>query len=354
MADQYDEALKLLTGTGPEYGKGRANDGAIVAASLAALERPQTVVPWLKAYLERLQPMPPARVPLTRNNWRTALGKWNRVSDWIQFFRRELEQVPWTHVVADWLPRLAPGLSGGAGHPLLRTAEALHHLATEESSLRKGELAESLGYWAGRYLKLPGILGSTAAGNLSPSDALARITWQHKDRPPRFKDISAGLKNLTGFPSFAGVINLVAIPPQPRALISQITGSMARVQLAHNQAPAKLVPFIHGLTVPGALRSVLPHLREEDMPALLRYGWQFAGAIYTIYGRANPVESWDQPPVDTEALADRAVATGNEHAILLCRTCLQENAEEPNAAYLAAAWDAAGRLMPASLNESRP
>lgn len=344
MTETYDEALQLLAGTGPEYGGGRANDGAIVAASMVAMEQPQAVVPWVRAYLKRLEPLPPPGTAITRNSWRGAMGDWSRVGDWVQFFQQELSQASWPRVVGDWVPRLAPGLSGASGHALIRTAVTVRNLRQEDSELRRDELAQGLAYWASRYLKLPGILGSSAAGKLAPVEALEHVKWQHKDRPPQLKNLSAGLQKLVGFPSFAGVINLVLIPEEPVELISQITEALVRVYLANSHMPAKLLPFIHAVTVPAAIRHVIPHVRPDEVVPLVRYGWQFAGAMYAIYGRTNPVEEWDQPRAGRAELISRAIAGGNEHAILFAGTCLEEFDDSGSSVYLAAAADALQRL----------
>lgn len=344
MWDVYDEALKMLAGTAPEYGEGQPNSGATVAASMVVMQQGHAVVPWLRDYMGRLESMPAPGSPIRRDNWRQALGQRSRATEWADFFQRELHQATWRQVVSDWISKLAPGLSGGGGHALLRTAAVLASLAAEESDLRKLELGRALGYWASRYLKLPGIVGSATGGNLAPAEALTRIKWQHKDRPRRFKGLGAGLHGLAGFPSFVGVVNLIAIPDDPLALIPQITEAMTRVYLAHSHDEEKLLACIQGVAVASALRSIAPHLPPAGVAPLLRYGWQFAGAIYTIYGRANPVESWDQPEPVRADLFERAVATGNEHAILFAGACLREYEQAPNPVYLAAAGDAVNRL----------
>ena len=344
MLNVYDEALALLAGTAPEYAEGQPNSGATVAAAMVTMDQSHAVVPWLKDYLGRLEPMPAPGEAITRDNWRQALGHGSRASDWTRFFQRELQQAPWRQVIGDWIPKLAPGLSGGGGHPLLHTAAALVGLVAEDHALRKDELGRALGHWASRYLKLPGIVGSTTGGNMSPAEALARIKWQHKDKPRRFKGLASGLQGLAGFPSFAGVVNLIAVPDDPLTLISQITESMTRVYLAHSHDEEKLLPFVQGVAIPSALRSIAPQLPSADVASLLRHGWQFAGAVYAIYGRANPAESWEQPEPERADLIEQAVASGNEHVILFVATCLHEYAAGPNPVYLAAAGDAVSRM----------
>jgi len=346
MPSAYNEALAILAGSGPEYGDGIANTGTVFSDCLITLGLSYAVDVWVQGYLSRLEPMPGPEQPITRDNWGSALGDMARVSDWVSFFRRELRQASWPVVLRDWLPRLAPGLAGAAGHGLLRTAHAIRNIAIEESNLLKDELAAGLGYWAARFLKLPGIIGSEPAGSLTPAEALSRIKWQYKKRPSRFTNISAGLEGLSGFSPFAGVINLVTIPDEPLEIISQITEVMARVFLSNSHDPAKVVPFIHALLVPSALRHVVPYVERECVSILVRYGWQFAGAMYTIYGRANPVEICERPGDDKAQLADRTIATGNEFAILFVAACLEEYDRDSRPAYLDAAREAIKQLAP--------
>lgn len=344
MPGAYDEALIIIAGTSPESGDGRANNGLIVADALVALDRPGDVVPWLRDYLSCLEPMPGAKQAITRNDWQSALGDMSRVSDWVAFFQRELQQVPWQVVIGDWIPRLAPGLAGATGCGFMRTATTIHYLAEEETELRKSELAQGLSYWAAHFLRLPGIPGSLTTGSFEPVEALSRIKWQHKKRPPGFVLIGEGLQGLSGFSPFVGVLNLVKIPAEPLELISQTTEAMARVFLAHIHERAKLIPFMYAMAVPSTLRYLIPHMEPAEAPILLRYGWQFAGAMYSIYGRANPVETWKQPGENQDQLIERAIASGNEHSIIYTAVCLREYAVNPQPVYLAAAWEAVERL----------
>ena len=336
--------MEILAGTSPEYGEGLSNHGPMAAQALMALHRPQAVVPWVQAYRSRLLDLPPSQAPIPRGEWQQALASFERVKDWIVFFRRELQQAEWQLVLRDWVPRLAPGLSGSGAHGLLRTAHAISSLSQEETAPRKAELAAGLGYWAARYLKLPGILGSSAAGALTPLQALSYIKWHHKRQNVRFRLISDGLRELAGYSPFTGVLNLVKLPDDPAAFISQVTDAMARVYLAHSHDPHALIAYLHAFTAASGLRDILPHLEPRGRHILLRHGWQFAGAIYAVFGQANPVDSFEVPREDAPALIDQAVNTGDEHAIKLTAACLREYSVNPNPVYLAVAWDAVSRL----------
>ncbi|MEE9465943.1 MAG: hypothetical protein V3W14_10265, partial [Candidatus Neomarinimicrobiota bacterium] len=214
MSVAYDDALRILTGTSPVYG-GRTNHGATVAMDLIELDRSDTVLPWVQRYRHRLEARLATKKVLNRHNYQVALGVMGRASDWVAFFQRELVEHTWPVVLNNWVPRLAPGLAGAAGNGLLRAAHAVNGLEAGDTKLRKAELAEGLGYWAARYLKLPGIPGGSGTGRWTPSEALAGIKWQHKQDLPEFSLISEGLRGLRGFAPFTGVINLVAMPDNP-------------------------------------------------------------------------------------------------------------------------------------------
>jgi hypothetical protein len=292
--------------------------------------------------------MPASTLPITRDNWQAALGHHDRICDWVKFFERELEHVGWNRILHDWLSRLLPGMSGAAGHAALRTASVVRNLILDETDARISELGIALGYWAGSFRKLPGILGSATSGTYSPLEALFHIKWQHKDQLPHFPSLDHGLRGLERFSPFAGVINLIKIPEASLVIISQITTAMCRVFLANCHDPRKIAPFILAVALPSASRSFSSLLEPAQANALLRYGWQFAGAMYAIYGRVNPVEEWPSAEDAPAELIDRAIASRNEYAVIFADACLREYAVQPDAIYLAAVREAISQLSGSS------
>ena len=337
MPTAYEDALQLLVGTGPEYGDGLANCGSIVADGLVELGRPHLVRDWIREYSQRLEAMPAAVTPISRENWQPALGDQARMGDWVNFFNREIHRSDWRTILSDWLPRLVPGMAGGAGFGCLRTAHAIRNLNLDEIPGSIEELGQGLGYWASYYLKLPGILGGGASSDLTPVEALSHIKWQHKQRPPEFDSVSRGLSGLSRFSPFAGVMNLVHIPGNPADLITEITAAMARVFLSNMDEPKKRVPFMQSVILPSALRHLCPQVEPELAVTLCRFGWQFAGAMYAIYGRVNPADSWESPGKNRESLIDQACSSGDGFAIMFTAACLREFSLNPDPAYLAAA-----------------
>ena len=154
-AEAMEEALGLLAKTGPEYAGRLANHGPMAAEALVVLGRPDAVVPWVESYRRRLYEHPAGGHADRPKAWREALGQDDRVGDWIVFFDRQVEERPWKDVLAEWVPRLAPGVIAAAFHGVIRTAHAVRSLDARESRARRRELAEGLGYWAATYEVLP-------------------------------------------------------------------------------------------------------------------------------------------------------------------------------------------------------
>src|SRR5271170_7143442 len=97
--DSIDEAYAMFARTGTEYGGGLANHGPMAAEALAAMHRPNAISDWAHRYLKRLEPHPSATSRIFEAEWREALGKENRVADWIAFFDEALKEAPWRVVL---------------------------------------------------------------------------------------------------------------------------------------------------------------------------------------------------------------------------------------------------------------
>ncbi len=342
MTATIDEALEVLDGTGPEFGGGLSNHGPMAAEALFALGRGDAVIPWVESYKRRLQDHPDARDPISGESWREALGEISRVGDWIAFFDREIAEATWPAVLNEWVPRLAPGLVAAATHGVIRTGHAVRSLAAAETAERRHELAEGLGYWAARYQLLPGAPSSTAGG-LAPSQAIRRIETLPLAQREHRGLITDALRRLDDVPAFAGAINLVDASGDASLFLSDLTETFAAVYVANAHA-GTVIALIHAVTGPSVIRLLAPHLTPEATEVALRYGWQAGAAIYAAMGEtpdAGPVEAPDET---RDELIDRAVATGDEHAIKFAEACLREHALNPKPVYLAAARHASGVL----------
>ena len=129
------------------------------------------------------------------------------------------------------------------------------------------------------------------------------------------------------------------------SFISNLTGTFAGAYLANEK---NLIAFVHTVTAPSALRTLVPYLEEADAWLAARYAWQACAAIYSWYSLSSPLGTIDiaESLGDHHELIDRAVATGGAHSIKFTEACLREFAINPNPVYLVAAKDVSERVGP--------
>ncbi|MEP6995827.1 MAG: questin oxidase family protein, partial [Acidobacteriota bacterium] len=343
-AEAMEDALALLASTGPEYAGRLANHGPMAAEALVVMDRPDAVVPWVEQYRKRLHDHPAGTRPIDRKDWREALGADDRVGDWIVFFRRELAEHPWKAVLAEWTARLSPGVVAAAFHGAIRTAHAVRSLEAADTPARVHELAEGLGYWAATYHALPEAAApAKPPAGRRPSQAIAGVPTLPPERRISYGNITDRLSPLDGFPPFAAVADAVDASGDPSAFLTDLTETFASVYLA-TAAPGTVITFLHGVTGPVAVRTLLPYVSPPEQRRLSRYAWQAAASFYaSAGGKTGPPLSPDALPTRDE-LADRAIASGDEHAIKFTEACFREYARNPKPVYVLAARDGVARL----------
>lgn len=339
--DVIDQALDMLGGCGPEFGdNGLSNHGPMAAEALARMGRSREVEAWVERYRKRLDARPPRVEPIDARSWRQALGQLDRVSDWEEFFHAEFEAAPWREVLDRWVPRLAPGIMAGATHGLIRTAHAVRSLADDDKAPgRRAELISGLAYWAARYQPMPGALAPVPPR--LPSEAITDLEIMPAHlRNPRPSNIFSAVAELDHFPPFARVINLAAPGDDLSAFLSDLTLTMARFYLQNSGRAS--ISYVHTVTAPSALRMIAPHVSPETAAAAARYAWQAAAAIHARGHFPHEVSTPARLP-GPEDLIDRAVFSGDEHAIKFTEACLREYALNPDPAFLAGPLDLSGR-----------
>jgi len=338
-----EDALALLATTGPEYAGRLANHGPMAAEALVELARPDAVVPWVEKYRKRLHDHPPGTRPIDAKEWREALGQGDRVGDWIVFFRRAVDERPWKDVLAEWIPRFSPGVVAAAFHGAIRTAHATRNLEAAETPARRRELAEGLGYWAATYHALPEKSSARAASGRRPSDAVADVPIVPSEQRVMYGNIVDRLAPLDAFTPFAGVAGSVDASGDPNAFLTDLTETFAGVYLA-SVPPGSVITFLHGVTGPTAVRSLLPYVPPEERRRLVRYSWQACASFLSSSGGKTAPRISDEKLPSRDELADRAIATGDEHAIKFTEACFREHARNPKPVYVLAAKDGVARL----------
>jgi hypothetical protein len=348
-AEVLDEGLQRLSSTGPEFGGGLSNHGPMAAEALVRLGRAGAVSPWLDAYLKRLDDAPRPSSRITGENWREGLGDLTRVADWEAYFRAQLTEADWREVLGTWWTRLAPGLAAGATHGIIRTSHAARSLAAAEAAgtdtaQRHDELARGLAYWAARYTELAPD-APRPAGTLEPREAVHGLP-RAAEAPRRgmiTETLRAGLANQPGFGAATGAL-------RPPADVSDgllgLALEFTRVFLAYGRT--RTIGLLHAVTAPVAARSALPLLPAEAARLTHDSLWRLDAALYTVYtGALSPEPLPSGPPPAADDLADRAVASRDEHAIKLTEACLRLHGETADPVLLHAAARASELLSKA-------
>jgi hypothetical protein len=177
-----------------------------------------------------------------------------------------------------------------------------------------------------------------------PSQALKQVPVLPVDQRISGGSITRGLVRLDDFPPFAQAINLVDVSGDSSGFISNLTETFATLYV-ENPSRRFIISFIHAVTVPSAVRLMLPYLSNDAKQSALRYGWQLAAGIYSAF--ADTVINTKAAPqnYNKEELIDRAIDNGDEHAIKFTEACLREHKLNPKPVYLTAAHLAIDELQ---------
>jgi hypothetical protein len=315
LPDQFDEALALLKDTGPEFQDNHySNHGPMAAEALGRLGRPDLIVPWVERYRTRLDVHPSASRPI-ESDYRAAIGDLSRFGDWVAFFDREIAQHGWQAALDLWVGRLSPGVAAAATHGVIRTAHAVRALADREDAARRHEVAEGLGYWAARYHP---VIAHERRPVGPPSKALGALPLAPH---PATSNIMNTVATVAVSRSFQTSASVVDVGLSTDAFLDDLTVGFAHAYLSNVRGGSRaFIAFIHGVTGPRAVRLLLTHVSPDVGRGLLRSTWLAAAAIYEGFAE-HPFAFSDESAIDVdpEDLIDRAVATGDEHAINLPR-----------------------------------
>ncbi|MEO5875882.1 MAG: hypothetical protein ABIS86_23135 [Streptosporangiaceae bacterium] len=326
--DQLDEALVRLAATGPEFHGGLSNHGPMVAEALVRLGSAETIPAWISAYLPRLDERPVARAAITE--WRDGLGDKSRTGDWTAYFTAALAEAPWQDVLAVWWPRLTPGLAAGATHGIIRVAHAVRAVEAEPTEPRRRELAHALAYWAAAYAELP---GRPVTAGLRTAEQVAAVLPVLQLAPRGL--IGEHLGNLRDLPEFAAAVRSLRPPTDVVADLIELSRVFAGVFLAH--AAHAPIPFVHAVTAPVVVSSILHLLPAETWRGTYERLWQMSAALYSGYAYGSIAEPRPETdPPDAVELAGRAVETGEEHVIKLTEAALRQHAVTADPVFLQA------------------
>ncbi|MFE6360480.1 questin oxidase family protein [Streptomyces sp. NPDC057806] len=308
---QLEEALERLHAAGPERDGWLSNHAPMVVEALAAHGHAGAVHRWLDLYRDRLEDFPDRLAPVTDDNWRAALGDPRRIADWTDHFSRTLADRPWRDVLAEWWPRLLPGMYGGATHVVIRTGHAVRALEAGESAPRLAELAHALGYWAARHQPVTGFTVLPGAPTAGESlDAVPPIGEGHLG----FRNRLAAVDRL---PAWA---DGVTDPDVARDRLTELVRAATHRYATHGHGEPTML--VHAATAPNAVLRTLDSLPRELWAPSLHAAWTASAVVTAIYAPDAPVDSTPPARLTAEEVMERALAHGDEHVIKLTDTAL--------------------------------
>ncbi|MFI9344192.1 questin oxidase family protein [Streptomyces sp. NPDC052773] len=318
---RLDEAFERLHGSGPEFRGWLSNHAPMVVESLAAHGQAGAVHRWLDLYSDRLEEFPSRVEPVTDANWRAALGDPRRAADWVDHFTRAVTDRPWRAVLAEWWPRLLPGLYAAATHPVIRVGHAVRALEAEENAPRLTELAHALGYWAARHLPVSGITAlpgaPSAALSLDAVPPLEAAEGGYLDRLAAVRDLPVWAADVTD-------------PDTARARLTELVRAATHRYATHGHGDETML--VHAATAPNAVLRTLEALPRELWAPSLHAAWTASAAITAMYAPAEPADYTPPARLTAEEVVERALAHGDEHVIKFTDTALDVGDEQALAA----------------------
>ncbi|MET4924045.1 questin oxidase family protein [Streptomyces sp. PSRA5] len=322
-----DEALERLHASGPEIYEWRlTNHAPMVVEALAGHGRSAAVHRWLDAYQDRLDDFPAPVSPVTDANWREALGDSRRGADWIGYFLRAIGERPWRDVLAEWWPRLLPGMYGGSTHPVIRVGHAVRVITESgETTPRLTELAHGLGYWAARHHPAPGV--APLAGAPDADGALEAV--------PPIGDLRGGftdrLARVGRLPVWSAD---VTDPDEARRRLTDLVRASTHRYATHGHGDETML--VHAATAPNAVLRTLPALPRALWVPSLHAAWTASAAVTAMYAPAEPVPYTPATGTTPEEVLERALAHGDEHVIKFADTAVEVGDEQALTAALRA------------------
>lgn len=262
---------------------------------------------FIASYTPRLSKLVADREPIA--DWRKSLGLHARNASYRAFFANELRARGRENVLEHYVYALAPGVSGGAFHPLIRLAFALE----ADADL---EIAEALASWCMAYQELAPLSSASEA----PLAVLASL-----EGPPISggNTLFARLKTAASTPQFAAANGRIAVD-------ASTVGRLAEAALAIYAASNNGFLALHLVTATHAARRVLAHLERRER--LLHALAQSFVASYLVMGcpplspRTEKAPTWD-------AILDRARASTDDHDAKFCYALRDEQAVYGDEAY---------------------
>ena len=182
------------------------------------------------------------------------------------------------------------------------------------------EFAQALAMWAAHYLKLVEYQDHNGTCDLLGSFKMLPILGPDVDRigiPPLVEK-----RLLDKNEKFHQSVMSLKLTGNASDSISSLTQLGAAIYLAN----ADYFPliFLHAVTIPSALRLVLPYIDRDYHKRAIFYVWQVVAGSVSAYGVQKELPAVPSARQSSKVWVKKAVDTLDEHAIKLVDACLRE------------------------------
>ncbi len=317
--EALDDAYERLKNTGPEFEGWLSNHGPMAADALIRIGHEENLSAWVESYKLRLNERPREQWRFEERDWQEYLGDPSRLGDWLALFERQVHAEPWKQVLARWWPRLIPGASAVATHGLIRTGHAVRALRESESQPRLDEFGQAMGYWAARWLPVPGhphLLGPRDYGPAMDRLPSLGVDGGDRTRLLHLRDDPDWLETVA---SAREPVDSASVPDA----LTRITDEAVRRYLRWGHGNA--VMLVHCATAPRAAALILPALPTELWKMTFDYVWAASAAIISAYKPTDAYRPDDEGQLDLVPgdVAERAAHNRDEHVIKFVEVALE-------------------------------
>ena len=250
-------------------------------------------------------------------DWKKNLGCHKYTIEYVNFFKQLVEREGVEKVLHDFLPTLFKGVGGAAFHPLIRLSYALE---MENES----EVIEALASWGMGYLELNGEISTTELKPVEVIENLSKLKISDVDISA--PSVYLRMRKANGLECFSREVKY------PKNINLEDIAKVALDIFLSNQNFSTL----HLVTATHALRIVSPYLLNQE--EAFKCYWAALTSVYiAVKAPEIKIPNTDCALLSWEELAEKAVASDNDHWCKFVYTCNAENLVYESSKYLLAA-----------------